>query len=142
MSLSDDFKAFRKRTSSLSRTFRGMAKELRAIRAEGKPPRANRWNTIGRTRKRAAAILTTYVQSITGIDGKPRYPGRVVKPEDISQMRLVGRVRAWEDAHCWEAWASTDDERIGPHLYSFSTLTEIVKAGKVLPVGDDGEVSA
>lgn len=131
MTLTDDFKAFRNKLQRVSQ-----------LRAVGAKPRRHRWNTIGRTRRKCAEILTTYVRSIEGSDGAPRYPGAEVLPENIFQMRLVGRVRRWEDAHSWEASATWRGDKVCMMLMSYSTMSEIVKSGRVYPVGNDGEVSA
>lgn len=102
----------------------------------------NRWKSIGRTRRQLAKILTDYVRSIPGIDGTPRYPDSTVHPEDIHQMRLVAAHRKWNDAHCWEAFAKSGATgNLSRSLYSFNTMTECVRAGRVVPVGKDGEVS-
>lgn len=97
--------------------------------------RRHRWNSIGRTRRRLAQILTAYARAIPGADGKPRYPGAVCHPERIHAMRLAGKARIWEDAHSWEAYVTN-----GPNLMSYASMTEIVKAGRVYPVGKDGEL--
>lgn len=104
--------------------------------------RPNRWNAIGRTRLRLAEILTAYVRSLAGEDGRPRFPDATVDPEDIYPMRLVGKARIYEDAHSWEAYAHSPRGSICYSLLSYSTMSEIVRAGRVLPIGDDGEVSA
>ena len=95
----------------------------------------HRWNSIGRTRRKLAEILTTYARTILGADGKPRYPNAVCQPERIHAMRLAGLARKYEDAHSWEAYLDN-----GPSLMSYASMTEIVKAGKVYPVGKDGEI--
>lgn len=97
--------------------------------------RRHRWNSIGRTRIRLAEILTAYARQIPGGDGKPRYPNALCTPECIHQMRLAGKARKYEDAHSWEAFV-----RNGPSLMSYASMTEIAKAGKVYPVGEDGDV--
>lgn len=80
------------------------------------------------------------MQSIQGVDGQ-RYPGVVVKPSDIYPMRLAGKARIWEDAQSWDATATRPDGGFVTTFYSFATMTACVRAGHVLPVGDDGEVS-
>lgn len=95
----------------------------------------HRWNSVGRTRKRLAEILTTYCRGIPGGDGNPRYPDAVCRPEAISAMRLAGKARLWEDAHSWDVLVDH-----GPSLMSYASMTEIVKSGGVCPVGKDGEV--
>ena len=102
--------------------------------------RKTRWNTIGRTRRRLAEILTTHIKSIKGADGNERYPDAHVLPNDIHPMRLVGKVRAWEDAFSWEATATWYDGGYCKIFYSYDTMTECVRAGRVQPVGKDGEV--
>ncbi len=132
MSLSDDFRKFRREFGPQAR-----ARD---------PRRPNRWNTIGRTRRRLAEILTTYVQSLMMPDGyngsRPRYPGAVVLPENIKPMRLAGRARAWEDAHSWDAIATWPDGDHATRFYSFDTMTACVRSKEVHPVGKGGEVSA
>lgn len=111
--------------------------------------RRNRWNTIDSTRKKLAKILTEYVRAVAA---EGTYSARgvrsgeidlVVYAKDISSMRLVGKVRFWEDAHSWEA-LSTNRHTGNPGMgvYSYDTMSEIVKAGAVEPIGTDGEVVA
>lgn len=102
--------------------------------------RRHRWNSIGRTRRKLAEILTAYMQAIPGADGKPRFAGYVVNPDDIHPMRLAGLARKYEDAHSWEASATSPRGGPGPRFYSYDNMTECVRAGKLHPVGDDGEV--
>lgn len=133
MSLSQKFANFRKQ-------FARVGRDLRELRSEAEPRRSNRWNTIGRTRCRLAEILTTYVRSIQGSDGAPRYRDVQVLPANIKAMRLVGKARLWEDAHSWEAMATFPDGGIAKTLYSFDTMTACVRAGQVQPIDKDGEV--
>lgn len=95
--------------------------------------RRNRWNTIGRTRERLAELLTVYLND----------PVWMVRPEDISAMRLAGKARLYEDAHSWEAWPSRVDDPNARRasLYSYANMTKCVKAGKLYSVGGDGEIS-
>lgn len=135
-SLSQKFVEFRRRFAAAGRRLRSLQGR------EGATARGNRWTTIGRTRRRLAEILTAYARTIEGPDGTPRFPDAVVLPERVRPMRLVGRVRAWEDAHSWEATATWPDGGTCWSFYSFDTMTACVRAGRVRPVGKDGEVSA
>ncbi len=132
MSLSQKFAEFRREMARIRR-----AVDTAAPRAK----RGNRWSSVGRTRIRLAGILTSYVQSMTGINGETRYPGVVVLPKNIRPMRLVGLARKWEDAHSWDAVATWPDGGVATTFYSFDTMTACIKAGKVHPIGKDGEVS-
>lgn len=116
----------------------------------------HRWNTIGRTRKKLAAILTEAVQAREDADREAgirdhrwtaeQYPRRlfVVLPESIHAMRLAGKARIWEDAHSWEAWPTARDnpDHGLASVYSYSTMTEIVRAGGIEWIGKDGECTA
>ncbi len=132
MSLSAKFAAFRRETGRIRRTL-----DAAVLRVK----RGNRWNTIGRTRRRLAEILTAHVRTMEQPDGSQRYPDASVAPEDIRPMRLAGKARVYEDAHSWEAYARWPDGTICESLMSYDTMTAIVRAGRVLPVGKDGEVS-
>lgn len=110
--------------------------------------RRHRWNSIGATRKRLARLLTAYVQSVD--DANPirqrsgPMPVREVRPERISAMRLVGRSREWEDAHSWKAfpsWVGEPESTAGKSLYSYDSMTKCVRAGRLHPIGKDGELS-
>lgn len=117
--------------------------------------RRHRWNTIGRTRRKLAEILTLAVQARE--DEKraiairehrmkesdfPRFVFQV-KPEDISAMRLAGKARIWEDAHSWEAWPTYGDGDKGiASVYSYDSMTEVVRAGGIEWIGKDGECVA
>jgi len=133
MSLSQKFAEFRRETARIRRALDAAAPRIK---------RGNRWNSVGRTRIRLADILTSHVQSILGSNGEPRYRDVVVLPKNIKPMRLVGLARKWEDAFSWDAVATWPDGGVATTLYSFDTMTACIKAGKVHPVGKDGEVSA
>lgn len=98
-----------------------------------------RWHAIGRTRKKLAAILTAAIRA----DGAAA--DVEVHPSNIHPMRLVGKARLWEDAHSWEAYVSQvgDPEKSRGYwrhsIYSYATMTEIVKAGGIEWIGKDGE---
>jgi len=132
MSLSQKFADFRRETARIRRVLDGSV--------PSRAKRGNRWNTIGRTRSRLAEILTKYVQSITGGSGELRYPDVVVLPRHVRPMRLVGRVRKWEDAFSWDAVATWPDGGVAATFFSFDTMTDCVRAGKIHPIGKDGEV--
>ena len=132
---------------SLSQKFASFRREIACIRrtidtAVPRTKRGNRWNTIGRTRRRLAEILTAHVRAMERPDGSPRYPDASVAPEDIHPMRIAGKARVYEDAHSWEAYARWPDGTVCESLMSYDTMTEIVRAGRVLPIGKDGEVGA
>jgi hypothetical protein len=102
---------------------------------------SQRWHTIGRTRIKLAAILTAAIRA----DGAAA--DVEIRPEQISPMRLVGNARIWEDAHSWEAFPtrSGGDQFAFYHrhsIYSYNTMTEIVKAGGIEWIGKDGECIA
>lgn len=102
-----------------------------------------RWNTVGRTRRKLAEILTAAVNERERRTQPASWQEVTVDPEEIYPMRLVGKVRAWEDAHSWEAFARF--VRSGNPfcmLYSYSTMTEIVRAGAVDWIGKDYECAA
>lgn len=113
----------------------------------------NRWNSIGRTRRKLAAILTVAVQAREDHEralalkehrlgpDPDLYPARIltVLPENIHAMRLVGRARAWEDAHSWEAYGTSENGNPIASVYSYDSMTEIVRAGGIEWIGKDGE---
>lgn len=132
MSLSDKFKEFKRTTTRLSAQIRSLSKP--------RVPKRHRWNAIGRTRRKLAEILTAHVRTILGGDGKPRFLECAVAPEDIHPMRLAGKARIYEDAHSWEAYARFPDSTVCYSFMSYDTMTAIVRAGRVHPVGNDGEV--
>jgi hypothetical protein len=100
----------------------------------------NRWHSIGRTRRKLAEILTAYVR---GLGGGKRFPDAVVEPEDIYAMRLVGKMREWEDAPSWEAFPRfcKGSPNTCMTLYSYDNMTKCVRAGVLHPIGKDGELS-
>lgn len=113
--------------------------------------RGNRWNTIGATRVRLAAMLTEYLTAEIHTrarealarpllrDGDRRVWEEMlamreeVDPARLSPMRLVGLALIYEDAHTWEGWSHyvRDGRRSdgGRHFLSYCTMTEIVRAG-------------
>ena len=129
MSLSDKFKEFRRTTAQVA-----SLSKPRARKSE-----RNRWNTIGRTRRKLAEILTAYVRTIPGGDGVPRFPDAAVAPEDVHAMRLAGKARIYKDAHSWEAFARWPNGTVCQSFMSYDSMTKT--AGRVLPVGNDGELS-
>jgi hypothetical protein len=102
----------------------------------------HRWNAIGRTRRRLAEILTAAINEREPERWAP-LGGLVMRPERLHPMRLAGKARIWEDAHSWEG---TAESRAGGspilHVFSYDSMTEIVKAGGVDWVGKDGECVA
>lgn len=134
MSLSQKFADFRK---TLTRADR----DLRAVAPVAPRPVRNRWNTIGRTRRKLAEMLTEQVRTLEAGGGGLAFPDAVVAPEDIRAMRLVGNVRAWEDAHSWEAYARWPDGTVCYSFFSYDNMTACVHAGRLHPIGKDGELS-
>jgi hypothetical protein len=121
---------------------------LRAFRKAFSPRKVtpqrvkNRWNSIGRTRRRLAEILTLALAEIEPERWAP-VGGLRVRPEEIYAMRLAGKARIWEDAHSWKASAvSGDGETVMMHIFSYDNMTAIVRAGAVDWIGKDGECCA
>lgn len=136
MSLSQKFSDFRKSLARVGRDLRAMSgASLRPARAR------NRWNTVGRTRRKLAEILTAQVRALEAGGGGFAFPDASVAPEDIRAMRLVGRARAQEDAHSWEAYARWPDGTVCYSFFSYDNMTACVRAGRLHPIGKDGELS-
>lgn len=133
MSLSQKFADFHNTLARVGRNLRATSGAARSTR--------NRWNTIGRTRRKLAEMLTAQVRNIQAGGGGLAFPDAVVLPENIKAMRLVGNARTWEDAHSWEAYATWPDGTVCYSFHSYDNMTACVRAGSLHPIGKDGELS-